>query len=75
MTIGKDYNTDETIKTRVMRQAGRYMAAMWKQTLYPVPYEDTFIEDGVKVQVIIQDAEADAHKRLDDLTSDRSSEA
>lgn len=77
MTVGKEYNTVDTIKTRVMRQAAHYLASMWKQTIYPIRYEDTFLIDNVKIRVSVGDAEHedDALKRLRDIANERSQDA
>ena len=50
----KDHNAD-TVRTSIIREAAMFLARMWKQHIYPVPFSSTFYLDGIRVHISVEE--------------------
>lgn len=55
LTVGRDLDTPDTVRTQVMGQAAHYIASMWRQLTYPKPYSRVFDIFGTQVEVTVRE--------------------
>jgi hypothetical protein len=45
---------NETIKTNIFREFAMMLARVYKQQIYPLPFEQVFYMDGIRIRLSIE---------------------
>jgi len=74
MTLHKDYDTNDTIRSKTVNMAADYIATVWEQSTPDKPFSRLFNRNGKRIRVSVNE-ERNGTDVLGGILADRSTDA